>query len=295
MNEPLDLATLRVIVAAAELGSISAAGDRLQLAVAAASARITALEESLGLRVFERSSRGVRLTPAGQMLVRRGRELLADTDRLSVDLHDYAKGLQGHVRLVANTSSVLELLPAKLDRMTREHPLIRIDVAEHGSLDIPLLLLEGRADLGIVDMAHAPHGISLRDCFSDTLVLVVPAGHALAGSGAMALEDALAEDFIALHDGTALSSRLATSASVAGKPLKVRMQMRSFDAVCRMVAGGLGVAVLPLQAVTPQLASLPLAAVRLTDAWAARTHRIALRSGVEPAPATLTLIEFLLR
>jgi DNA-binding transcriptional LysR family regulator len=295
LNEPLDLATLRVIVAAAELGSISAAGDRLQLAVAAASARITALEESLGLRVFERSSRGVRLTPAGQMLVRRGRELLADTDRLSVDLHDYAKGLQGHVRLVANTSSVLELLPTKLDRMMREHPLIRIDVAEHGSLDIPLLLLEGRADLGIVDMAHAPHGISLRDCFSDTLVLVVPAAHALAGSGPMALEDALAEDFIALHDGTALSSRLATSASVAGKPLKVRMQMRSFDAVCRMVAGGLGVAVLPLQAVTPQLVSLPLAAVPLTDAWAARTHRIALRSGVEPSPATLTLIEFLLR
>lgn len=295
MNEPLDLATLRVIVAAAELGSISAAGDRLQLAVAAASARITALEESLGLRVFERSSRGVRLTPVGQMLVRRGRELLADTDRLSIDLHDYAKGLQGHVRLVANTSSVLELLPAKLDRMMREHPLIRIDVAEYGSLDIPLLLLEGRADLGIVDMAHAPHGISLRDCFSDTLVLVVPAAHALAGSGPMALEDALAEDFIALHDGTALSSRLATSASVAGKPLKVRMQMRSFDAVCRMVAGGLGVAVLPLQAVTPQLASLPLAAVPLTDAWAARTHRIALRSEVAPSPATLTLIEFLLR
>jgi DNA-binding transcriptional LysR family regulator len=71
--------------------------------------------------------------------------------------------------------------------------------------------------------------------------------------------------------------------------------MRSFDAVCRMVAGGLGVAVLPLQAIGPQLASLPLAAVPLTDAWAARTHRIALRSGVEPTPATLTLIDFLLR
>jgi DNA-binding transcriptional LysR family regulator len=295
LNEPLDLATLRVIVAAAELGSISAAGDRLQLAVAAASARITALEEALGLRVFERSSRGVRLTPAGQMLVRRGREILADADRLSVDLHDYAKGLQGHVRLVANTSAMLEVLPAKLDGMAREHPLIRIDVAEHGSHDIPLLLLEGRADLGIVDMAHAPHGITLTDCFSDTLVLVVPAGHVLAGAQPMALEEALEEDFIALHDGTALSSRLMRSASQAGKALKVRMQMRSFDAVCRMVAGGLGVAVLPLQAVAPQLASLPLAAVGLTDPWALRTHRIALRTGVEPAPATLTLIEFLLR
>ncbi len=295
MNEPLDLATLRVVVAAAELGSISAAGDRLRLAVAAASARITALEETLGLRVFERSSRGVQLTPAGQMLVRRGRELLADSDRLAVDLHDYAKGLQGHVRLVANASAMLEMLPAQLDAMGSEHPLIRIDVAEHGSLDIPMLLLEGRADIGIVDMAHAPHGIALTDCFADTLVLIVRRGHALAGAGPIAFADALGEDMIALHEGTALSSRLAASASVTGRQLKVRMQMRSFDAVCRMVAGGLGVAVLPLEAIAPQLASLPLAAVRLTDAWAARTHRIALRSEVQPTPATLTLIDFLLR
>lgn len=295
MHEPLDLATLRVIVAAAELGSISAAGDRLQLAVAAASARITALEEALGLRVFERSSRGVRLTPAGQLLVRRGRELLADSDRLSLDLHDHAKGLQGHVRLVANASAVLELLPARLDRMAREHPLIRVEVAEHSSPDIALLLLEGRADVGIVDLPHAPHGISLADCFTDTLVLVVPTGHALAGAGAIALAQALDHDFIALHDGTALSSRLASSASVAGKALRLRMQMRSFDAVCRMVAGGLGVAVLPLEAIGPQLAMLPLATVGLTDDWAARTHRIALRSEVRPAPAALTLIESLRR
>lgn len=290
MNEPLDLTTLRVVVAAAELGSISAAGDRLQLAVAAASARITTLEENLGLRVFERSSRGVQLTPAGQMLVQRGRELLADSDRLSLDLHDYAKGLQGHVRLVANTSAVLELLPARLERMAREHPLIRIDVEERGSRDIPLLLLEARADLGIVDMAHAPQGIAFRDCFADTLVLVVPAGHALDGIGAVTFEDALEETFIALADGTALSSRLIASASLSGRPLKVRMQMRSFDAVCRMVAGGLGVAVLPLEAIGPQLASLPVRVVRLKDEWAARTHRIAIRSEVPPSPATRTLI-----
>jgi DNA-binding transcriptional LysR family regulator len=277
LNAPLDLTTLRVIVAAAELGSISAASDRLQLAVAAASARVSALEDSLGLRVFERSSRGVRLTPAGQMLVRRGRELLADSDRLSVDLHDHAKGLQGHVRLVANTSSMLELLPAKLEQMARAHPLIRVEVEEHGSLDIPLLLLEGRADVGIVDMAHAPHGITLCDCFSDTLVLVVPAGHALAAADTVAFEDALHEDFISLSDGTALSSRLVASASAFGKRLKIRMQMHGFDTVCRMVAGRLGVAVLPLEAVAPQLATLPLRAVRLRDAWAARTHRIASR------------------
>ncbi|MBU1359786.1 MAG: LysR family transcriptional regulator [Gammaproteobacteria bacterium] len=295
MNTPIDLATLRVIVTAAELGSISAAGDRLQLAVAAASARVTALEEALGLRIFERSSRGVRPTTAGQMLVQRGRQLLADSDRLSVDLHDYAEGLQGHVRLVANTSAMLELLPGKLDRMMREHPLIRLEVEEHGSLDIPALLLESRADVGIVDMAHAPQGIALGDCFSDTLALIVPTAHRFAEGLALPFVDALDEEFIALSDGTALSSRLVASASLAGKPLRVRMQMRSFDAVCRMVAGGLGVAVLPLQALGPQLAVLPIRAVQLTDPWASRMHRIALRSETPPSPATNTLIDVLMR
>jgi DNA-binding transcriptional LysR family regulator len=135
----------------------------------------------------------------------------------------------------------------------------------------------------------------LRDCFSDTLVLVVPRDHPLANAQALAFEDVLDENFIGLADGTALSGRLLASASLSGKQLKVRMQMRSFDGVCRMVAGNLGVAVLPLQAVAPQLASLPIRALPLRDDWCARTHRIALRSEVPPSPATCTLIDALTR
>jgi len=190
---------------------------------------------------------------------------------------------------------MLEMLPAKLERMMCEHPLIRIDVTEYGSLDIPLLLLEGRADVGIVDITHAPHGIRLSNCFSDTLVLVVPVGHRLAGAGPIAFADTLDEDYVTLHDATALSTRLSSSASMVRRTLKVRMQMHSFDAVCRMVAGGLGIAVLPLEAVMPQLTCLPLVTVALTDSWVARTHRIALREEAQPSPATLTLIECLVR
>src|SRR6476660_7671549 len=104
MQEAIDLSTLRVVVAAADLGSISAASERLQLAVAAASSRITALEASLGFRVFERSSRGVQLTPAGQMLVQRSRALLTDADRLAQHLRGYSEGLPGHVCMLATTS-----------------------------------------------------------------------------------------------------------------------------------------------------------------------------------------------
>lgn len=290
VNPATDLATLRVIVAAAELGSISAAGDRLELAVAAASARITALEESLGLKVFERSSRGVRLTPAGQMLVQRARTLLSDVDRLAMDLHGFSKGLQGHVRLVANTSAVLELLPRKLERLASRHPLIRVDLEEHGSLDIPMLLLQGRADLGIVDIAHAVQDIEFQDLFSDTLVLVVPGSHRLAQRKRLAFEEALDEVFIALSNGTALSNRIVASAAQAGRPIRIGMQMRGFDAVCRMVAAGLGVGVMPREAIAPQLASLPICAVALTDPWARRTHKLVRRSGVPLSPAARTLV-----
>ena len=293
MPEPIDLTTLRVIVNAADAGSLSAAGERMGLAVAAASARVSQLEESLGFRVFERSPRGVQLTPAGHMLVQRSRELLADAQRLSLDLHDYSRGLQGQVRMLANASAMLEVLPARLERFVRAHPAIRLELEERSSPEIPLAVLEGRADLGVVDIAHAPQGIRFDAFFSDTLVLVVPAGHRFAKVRRAALAQALDEAFITLADGTALSNRLVAAAAEAGRPIRIRMQMRSFDAVCRMIAGGLGVGVLPLEAIAPQLAHLPLAAVPLADGWARRTHHLATRADGTLSPAARTLLQAL--
>lgn len=106
----LDLLTLRVVIAVADCGSISAGSDSLQLAVAAASARISALESELGIRIFERSPRGVELTPVGRLLVQRGRELVDDADRLVTELRDWSLGLAGHVRMLANASALLQVV-----------------------------------------------------------------------------------------------------------------------------------------------------------------------------------------
>lgn len=293
MNQPLDLVTLRVVVAVADCGSISAGSHRVSLALAATSARISALEASLAVRIFERSSRGVKLTPTGHMLVQRGRELLADADRLAVDLHDYRMGLQGHVRMLSNASAILEFLPERLERFMRSHPLIRIDLEERSSPEIPMALLEGRADLGIVDIAYPLQGLQFLNLFSDQLVVIVPLAHRLAQASQVALHELLDEDFICLTDGNAISGRLMSAAAMLGKTLKIRMQMRSFDAVCRMVAGGLGLGVLPLEAVAPQLAFLPVRAVVLSDSWAVRTHRLATREGVKPSAAAQSLIQAL--
>lgn len=293
-SPPMDLTTLRLVVAVADCGSISAGSDRVQLALGAASARISALENTTGVRLFERSARGVRLTPTGHMLVQRSRELLADAHRLTVDLRDYSQGLRGNVRVLANASSILELLPERLMRFARSHPDIRVDVEERPSPEIPLALLDGRADLGIVDIAHPLTGLQFQDLGHDTLVLIVPTDHALARLPEIALQQALTEDFICLTDGNALTTRLTAAAAQIGQPVRMRMQMRSFDAVCRMVAGGLGVGVLPIEALAPQLAALPIQAVPLSDRWARRKLRLALREGVDPSAATQQLMRVLL-
>lgn len=293
MNEPIDMFTLRVVIAVAESGSISAGSDRLQLAVAAASARISALESALGIRIFERSPRGVEVTSIGRMLVQRGRELLADTDRLATDLRDWSTGLAGHVRMLANASALLEVLPARLERFIRSNPLIRVDVQERMSPEITGALLKGRADVGVVDVVTASQGLEFFAFFRDTLALIVPAAHPFASRAELRLRELLDQNFIVLAGANAVSNRLFNAASALGQDLKVCMQMRSFDAACRMVAAGLGVAVLPLHAIGPQRSHLPIAAVPLIEEWAERTHYLALRTGLDAPAAARTLVDAL--
>ena len=228
------------------------------------------------------------------MVVQRSRELLHDADRLSTDLRDYSLGVQGHVRMLANASAMLDALPERLEKFMHSHPLIRIDLEEQSSPDIAQALLDGKADLGIADLAHVPAGLVAQDFFTDTLVLVVPSGHALAKHDVLPLKDALDVDFITLTSGTALSNRLVAAALDAAKPLHIRMRMRSFDAVCRMVAAGLGAGLLPLQAIAPQRACLPIKVVHLSDPWAARTHKLLSRKTPTPSPAAQTLAQALL-
>ena len=98
---------------------------------------------------------------------------------------------------------------------------------------------------------------------------------------------------VCLPDGNAISGRLTAAAEQRGRRLSIRMQMRSFDAVCRMVAGGVGVSVLPREAIAPQLATLPIKAVRLAESWTTRTHRAMLRQGLPARAPVRTLVRAL--
>jgi DNA-binding transcriptional LysR family regulator len=250
------------------------------------------MEAALGVRIFERSSRGVEPTTAGRMLVQRGRELLAGADQLASDLREWSQGIAGHVRMFVNASALLEALPRRLQEFTQAHPRIRVDVEERMSPEIPAALIEGRADVGVVDVVTPSHGLAFFPFFRDRLALLVASSHPLASEGEVRLAQLLDENFIVLAGSNAVSNRLFNAAQLLGETVKVRQRMRSFDACCRMVAAGLGVAVLPREAVAPQLAHLPLRAVRLADDWAERKHYLAVRTADAPAAAR-TLVDAL--
>ena len=273
----LDLVSLALFGLVARTGSISKGAELAHLAVGAASKRISDLEESVGAELLERHSRGVTLTLAGQALHRHAQRILSDVDHLAADLSDHASGIVGVVRLWANTSAVTQFLPGDLAGFIAANPRIRIELHEQNSNDIVLAVLDGRADIGIFADRTPPLGLQTVGYRRDRLALVVPKTHVLAQRRAIAFLDAADFEFVSLSEGTSLSKRLEAEAQVLGKRLRVRIQVRSFDAMCQMVAAGLGIAVLPAAAVQPHLRSMGVHRIDLTDGWAERQLLIGAR------------------
>lgn len=287
-----DLVSIRLAVDCARLGSLSAAAQQSHLALAAASRRLRELEKALGDALFERHGRGVRPTAAGHVFVRCGLTLLQNLEQMAGELSDLRQGVARHIRVCANTAAINQFLPPLLARYASEQQQVRVDLEEQLSSGVVTALIEGRADIGVFAEGTDTRGLDCHLFRHDELVLVLPARHRLVGRRPVAFSDALDEDWITLSDGAALLLRQQQTALAAGKPLRIRMQVRSFDAVCHLVASKLGIAVLPKNAVLPIVRSMDLRWRPLADAWASRKLLAATRIGPQD-PAVQALLDFL--
>lgn len=266
----IDLVSLSLFGRVARTGSISQGAELALLAVGAASKRIADLEAAFGVPLFERHSRGVRLTPAGEALHRHVQRILDDVDQMGADLSDHARGLLGVVRLWANTSAITQFLPGDLAAFAQLQPGIRIELNEADSQEVVMAVIDGRADLGIFADRTPALGLQTTLYRHDRLVLVVPEGHPLARRKRAAFAQAVDYDFVSLTQSTSLAQRLALESGQLRKPLRIRIHVRSFDAMCQMVAAGLGIAVLPERAAQPLGQALDLRLIELADDWVER-------------------------
>lgn len=281
-----DLRDLEIFVAVAEAGSIAAGAESCHTVASAISKRLAELEAGFDTPLFDRGSKGVKLTAAGMALLPHARSLLSQAGQLDTELRRHAAGLCGRIRLHSNLSAIVEFLPEALADFRRAHPDIEIQLEEHVSGRIIQNVAGNLADIGIVSEQPAGVGLDFAPFRRDRLVLVVPVPHALATRSEIGFADTLNEEFIGLHADSALQHRLLRAAADADREFKLGIRVSSFDAVCAMVAAGLGIGVIPATAAEPYRASGRLAAIPLGDDWAWRELYLCTRSeGALPATA----------
>lgn len=288
-----DQLDLRLFQAVARLSNITRAAQSQHLSLPAASARIRALEAHAGVALLLREARGVRLTPAGEAFLRHARSLLRQTEDLRADLQDYARGLRGQVRIHANTTAVTDILPAVLPGFLRANPHVNVELRERQNREIVAGVLDGEADVGIVSTRMDAPGLRGIHFSTDDLVLLVPAGHRFARRRSVSFAETLDEPQVGMHPGSTIRDQLDGVTAQLGRSLRLRVELASFDAVCRMVAAGVGIGVVPAISARRHLGELPLVQVELTDAWRVRERYALVRDGEAPTAFAQALIDAL--
>lgn len=264
-------------MAVAQAGSISGGALAANLSIAAVSKRVTELETIVGTLLFRRTSAGIELVPAGHSLLHHALQIQQNVERMAHDLEDFGQGIAGQIRMLATSSAIVQGLPSALRSFCLKYPSIRIDFEERLSGDVVRSIAERRADVGIFT-DNVPHdGLAVSPYDEDEMVLIAPPDHPIAALPAAQLSDALQYDFVSQYDSTMMNHSLALAALQSRRSLKLRSLVRGYESVCRMVAAGIGLGLVPASFPLPLESFGKLVVVRLQDAWVRRRLLIGVR------------------
>ena len=277
LSRRVDLTTLRLFIAICEEQNLTRAANREGIAASAVSKRMNDFELAFGITLFKRLSKGMALTPAGEALLHHARLTLLNVEKIAVELSEYSQGVRGHVRMLANLSAIVQFLPEDLSAFFAAHGLLRIDLQECPSGKVISGIEEGAAEIGICSGAAETRSLEAFHYRYDHLVLVMRPDHPLAGRDGLMFTDTLDFDHIGLHTASSIYLRAQLAATEAGKPMRLRINVPGFDAVCRMVQANMGLGLIPDRAFEVVGAGMGLCAVRLRDDWARRELKIVVR------------------
>jgi len=273
----IDLTTLQLFLAVCEEGNLTRASQREAIAPSAVSKRLHDLEEVLQVVLFDRQPNGMQLTLAGESLLHHARVTLLNIDKIAVDMAEHARGVRGHVRMLANLSAIVQFLPDDLPGFFRTHDLVKLDLQERPSAEVVRGIEDGAAEIGICSGDVATRNLERRPYRRDSLVIVVPEEHPLSAMSDVQFADTLDFDHVGLFASSSIYLRAHASAQQLGKAIRLRVHVPGFDAVCRMVQAGMGVGLIPDRAFDVLSHGMHLKAVPLRDQWADRELILVVR------------------
>jgi len=279
MSEPFAPDRLRAFAALADERHFTRAASRLHLAQPALTKRIQQLEAAIGLRLFVRSKRSVRLTAAGAALLGPAQQALAAADGFAAAAARMAAGEAGHLRIGFTPSAPYHVLPGVMRAFRRTHPGVDCRLTEIGSDEQITRLLSGDLDVGLLrPPAIVPPALLCRRFLEEPFVVALPRDHRLAARRRIALAELAGEPFvlIARRVVQAVYDQVLAACRGAGFTPLVVQEGTHVHSVAGLVASGLGVSILPASAASLGLRDVvcrPLSRNPLTTVVAVATRR----------------------
>jgi DNA-binding transcriptional LysR family regulator len=248
LSNGLDLDQLRAFVTVADLRSFRQAAVELHLSPPALSRRIERLEERVGARLLDRTSRSVRLSVVGEAFVERVRSVLEDLDDAVLGVNELSSGHAGRLTVAAVPSAACGFVPQALSRLVGRYPGIRLRLLDGSLQATAMAVLGGQADLGIGFYDKAIPGLHAELLGEDPYVLALPAAHRWAGRRSIRLQDLGIEPMLSLAASSGNRALLELQLAQAGVALEVSHETAHIWALIGMVEAGLGCALVPAMA-----------------------------------------------
>ncbi|MEU9303455.1 LysR family transcriptional regulator [Streptomyces sp. NPDC048269] len=280
----MELQQMRYVVAVAETRNFTRAAEQCLVVQSALSHQIARLERELGAKLFDRTSRRVRLTPAGEAFLPAARQALDAAERARAEVAAAAGEIRGRLAIGAIPTVVAVDLPSALQQFHSRHPEVRISLRAGASEELIERVRQGTLDAAFLGLPPGarPEGVRGRELARGELVAVVTPGHPLADEEPVDLHQLSDEPFVDFPPGTAARVQSDEAFAAAGVRRDVAFEVTNVDFMARLIRQGLGIGMLPAAFVC-ELPDLPV--VRLRDAPARVEHLIWSRFPPSPAAA----------
>ncbi|MFI6711292.1 LysR substrate-binding domain-containing protein [Nonomuraea sp. NPDC050478] len=280
----MELQQMRYVVAVAETANFTRAAEQCLVVQSALSHQIARLERELGAKLFDRTSRSVRLTPAGEAFLPAARQALDAAERARAEVAAAAGEIRGRLAIGAIPTVTAVDLPVALRRFHLRHREVRISLRSGASEEFVERVRQGTLDVAFLGLPLGvrPKGVRGRELARGDLVAVVAPGHPLADKEHVKLDRLADERFVDFPAGSAGRIQSDEAFAAAGVRREVAFEVSTPDFMARLIRQGLGVGMLPAAFVS-QLPDLPV--VRLSDAPARVEHLIWSRHRPSPAAA----------
>jgi DNA-binding transcriptional LysR family regulator len=286
----MDLAELNVFLTVATERSFSKAATRLHRTQPAVSQAVRRLEDELGERLFDRSSKDGKLTEAGRVLEDYGRRLMRLSEEALSAVQELRDLRRGRVLIGANEGAIHVLLPI-VQQFHKEHPAILVDVRRVPARQIGTEVVQGTLDFGLLTFAPRESELASVPLGSDELVLLVPPGHPLSRRRQVTSAECGRQVIVAHNDPSPARERVLRLFEQRNEWVNIRVALPSLDGIKRAVEMGMGVALLPRRCALTEIAAGRLVAVRVPQLRLTRRLRLVYRRSAQLSQAAGRFLE----